>query len=137
MRALLFLFIFFPFIGFAQRDDDSKIIITLPDSIDLYKKVKIAMVNTDFIVKDNYNLDTLTTYSREFTDMPGHCIAIAILKNNTVTLFGFYSLKRIDWFGFTRSSNNFQKIIYFRGSKSWKLLMQIAKEIGSEITFSK
>ena len=137
MKCLLLFIVLLPAFASAQKSEDSKIIIKLADNIDLYKKVKIALVNADFIVKDNYNLDTLTTYSREFTSIPGHCIAIAVLKDNTVTISGFYSLKRIDWFGFTQSSNAFQKVLYFRGSKSWELLMQAAEGIGGQITFSK
>lgn len=121
----------------AQKADDSQISILVSDSTDLYKKVKIAMVNADFIVKDNYNMDTLTTYSREFSSIPGHCIAIAVLKSNTVRLTGFYSLKKLDWFGYSRSSGNFQKVRYFKGSKGWELLMQIAGGIGGDISFSK
>ena len=134
----LFLFLFqFPIFVIAQKNDDTKIIITLNDNADIYKKIKVALVNADFIVKDNYNLDTLTTYAREFTSMPGHCIAIAVLKENTVTINGFYSLKKMDWFGYTQSSNSFQKVMYYKGSKSWDLLMKVAEAIGGQITFSR
>lgn len=121
----------------AQKIEDSKIMVTLSDSVDLYKKVKIALVNTDFIVKDNYNLDTLTTYSREFTNMSGNCIAVAIIKGNTVSIYGYYSLKKLNWFGFTQSSNNFQKVLYYKSSKSWDLLVNVAEGIGGQISYSK
>jgi len=94
-------------------------------------------VNADFIVKDNYNLDTLTTYSREFTNMAGHCVAVAIINENTVTLTGFYSLKRLNFIGLTQSSNDFQKVMYYKSSKSWEVLMLIAEGIGGRIDFSK
>ncbi|MDX1937846.1 MAG: hypothetical protein SFU21_12060 [Flavihumibacter sp.] len=134
---LIILLSFFSLKTLAQKTEDSQIIITLPDNTDLYRKTKIAMVNADFIVKENYNIDTLTTYSREFTNIQGHCIAVAVIKKNTVTISGFFSLKRIDWFGYTKSSVNFQKVIYFKGSKGWNLLMQIAEGIGGEISFAK
>ena len=137
MKSILLFIILFPAFTKAQKAEDTKIIITLNDNVDLYKKVKIALVNTDFIVKDNYNLDTLTTYSREFTSFPGFCVTSAVLRNNTVTISGFYGLKRIDEFGYTQSNKNYQKIIYYRGSKSWELLMQVAEKIGGQITFSK
>ena len=137
MKLCALLLCLLPFFAVAQKIEDSQIIITLSDSTDLYKKVKIAFVNADFIVKDNYKLDTLTTYSREFTSMAGHCVAVAILKGNTVTLTGYYSLKKLDWFGFTQSSNNFQKVLYYKSSKSWDLLMKVAEGIGGQITFTK
>jgi len=137
MKLRLLLLAFLPICSTAQKVEDSQIIVTLPDSADLYKKVKIALVNADFIVKDNYKLDTLTTYSREFTSMAGHCVAVAILKGNTVTISGYYSLKKLDWFGFTQSSNSFQKVLYYKSSKSWDLLMKVAEGIGGQIAFAK
>ena len=137
MRYLLLLTLFLPFCINAQKLEDSKIIVTLSDSFDLYKKVKISLVNSDFIVKDNYNLDTLTTYSREFTNMSGNCIAVAIIKGNSVSISGYYSLKKLDWFGFTQSSNNFQKVLYYKSSKSWDLLVNVAEGIGRQISYSK
>ena len=137
MKIIFFLLLVFPFFVSAQKTEDSQIKITLPNNIDIYRKVKIALVNADFIVKDNYNLDTLTTYSREFTNMAGHCVAVAIINENTVTLTGFYSLKRMNFIGLTQSSNEFQKVMYYKSSKSWEVLMQVAEGIGGKIDFSK
>jgi len=137
MKLLVILLLLFPLVINAQKTEDTKIKITLPNSIDIYKKVKIALVNADFIVKDNYNLDTLTTYSREFTNMAGHCVAVAIINENKVTLTGFYSLKRLNFIGLTQSSNDFQKVMYYKSSKSWDVLMQVAEGIGGKIDYSK
>ena len=137
MIRLLLLLLFSSFLSNPQKIEDSKIIVTVPDTIGIYKKVKVALVNADFIVKDNYNLDTLTTYSREFTSMSGHCVAMAIIQGNTVTISGYYSLKRLDWFGFTQSSNSFQKVLYYKSSKSWDLLMKVAEGIEGKLSFAK
>jgi hypothetical protein len=137
MKLIFLLFIVSPLYTSAQKIEDTKIKIILIDTIDIYKKVKIALVNADFIVKDNYNFDTLTTYSREFTNMAGHCVIVAILKNNTVTLFGYYSLKRMNFIGLTQSSNDFQKIMYYKSSKSWDLLIQVAEGIEGKVSFDK
>ena len=137
MKIIFFLLLVFPFFVSAQKTEDSQIKITLPNNIDIYRKVKIALVNADFIVKDNYNLDTLTTYSREFTNMAGHCVVVAIINGNTVNLTGFYSLKRMNFIGLTQSSNDFQKVMYYKSSKSWEVLMQVAEGIGGKIDFSK
>ena len=126
-----------PFLVDAQKTEDTKIKITFSNSVDIYKKVKIALINADLIVKDNYNLDTLTTYSREFTNMAGHCVAVGIIHENTVALTGFYSLKRMNFIGLTQSSNDFQKVMYYKSSKSWEVLIQVAEGIGGKIDFSK
>jgi len=120
---------------FGQKSDDSKIIITINDSTGIYNKVKYSLVYYDFIVKDNGNRDTLTTYSNEFDGI--HCIVRAIIKDNTVTLTGVYGLKRINGWGYTQSPNDYNQIIYYKASESWRLLMKVANRIGGQITFSK
>ena len=137
MKLLIILLLLCPFLASAQKNEDTKIIVTLNDSIDIYKKVKIVLVDLDFIVKDNYNVDTLTTYSREFSNIPGQCRLTAIIKGNTVTISGIYGLIQIDDFGYTRSAKENKKIIYYKGSKGWELLKTVAERIGGQMTFSK
>lgn len=137
MKLFVILALLCPILVNAQKAEDTKIIVTLNDSIDIYKKVKIVLVDLDFIVKDNYNTDSLTTYSREFSNIPGQCRLTAIIKGNTVTLTGIYGLTKIDDFGYTRSAKETQRIIYYKGSKGWELLKTVAEKIGGQITFSK
>ena len=126
----------FPLFCIAQNFGDTKIAVTVTDSAELYKKAKIVLVNFDFIVKDNYNYDTLTTYAKEFSNLNGQCRIMAIIKNNTVTLSGIYGLKKIDDWGYTQSPKELQNIIYFKGSKSWALLKAIAEKLGDRLSFS-
>ncbi|MEO6723031.1 MAG: hypothetical protein ABIN67_21885 [Ferruginibacter sp.] len=124
-------------ISFSQEKFDSKIILTLKDTTGIYLNTKIAMVNSDFIVKDNYNKDTLTTYTRELNKMPGYIIARAVITGNTVTFTGVYGLKRINDWGYNSLPTNYNRIIYYKGSKTWLILMDIAKKITGEINFAK
>lgn len=119
----------------GQKNEDSKIIIKLDDSSGIYKKVKTALINSEFIVKDIESKDTLKTYSREYKGI--HCVAVAVINNNEVNLFGFYGLKKMDYIGFTHSPKGYKKILYFRGSKGWELLMQVAKQVGGNVTFER
>jgi hypothetical protein len=137
MKILCILLFLSPIFVSAQKVDDSKIIVTVIDNIDIYRKVKIALVDLDFIVKDNYNVDTLTTYSREFSNIPGACRLRAVIKGNTVTISGVYGLIQIDDFGYTRSAKENKKIIYYKGCKGWELLKTVAEKIGGQMTFSK
>ena len=58
---LLFIFLLLcPFLVEAQNNEDTKIIVTFNDNIDIYKKIKIALVDLDFIVKDNYKKNKAT-----------------------------------------------------------------------------
>ncbi|MEP7144922.1 MAG: hypothetical protein ABI707_18700 [Ferruginibacter sp.] len=122
--------------AFAQNKFDSKIIITVKDTTNLYKTVKIALVNFDFIVKDNYNDDTLTTYPKEIKIFKGMIMCRAILNEFTVTLTGVYGFKSVDFWGFTTLPDTYKRIIYYNGSKTWKLLLKIANKIPGELTYS-
>jgi hypothetical protein len=120
--------------SFSQKEGNLKIIIKLNDSVGIYNKVKYALVNSEFIVKDNGNKDTLTTYTQEFSGIFSKMTAI--IEGSTVTLSGVYGLKRLDDFGYTDSPQKYQTIIFYKGSQSWKLLRHVASLIGGEISFS-
>jgi hypothetical protein len=120
---------------FGQKNDDTKIIITINDSTGIYEKVKYSLVNNDFMVKDNGNRDTLTTYSMEYHGI--YCMARAIIKDYTVTLTGAYGLKKLDDWGYTQSPKSYNRIIYYKGSKGWKLLMEVANRMGGQLTYSR
>ncbi len=121
--------------SYSQKKEDSKIIVSVTDTAELYKRVKIALVNTDFIVKDNYNKDTLTTYPMEMKTIPGYALVKAIINGSTVTLSGVYGLMKINDWGYTVTPKNYQRIIYYKGSKTWKLIKQVADKLGGQITY--
>ena len=129
------LLVFFMTPLFSQKVDDTKIMITTDDTSDIYNRVKYSLVNSDFIVKDNGNKDTLTTYAREYSGI--YCIARAIIKGNTITLTGAYGLKKMDDWGYTQAPKNYKRIVYYKGSKSWKLLQKVADKINGKITYGK
>jgi hypothetical protein len=137
MRHILtILFVLISKIAFSQTDGDTKIIITINDNAGIYEKVKTALVTNDFIVKEEGNKDTLRTYPKELSNLNGYSIVNAILNDKQVIISGVYGLKKINDWGFTTSPKSYKRIIYFKGSKGWKLLMQIAQTIGREFRFS-
>lgn len=124
-------------LAFGQKNEDNKIIINLNDSIGIYEKVKYALVNNDFMVKDNGNKDTLTTYPRELNNMPGYVILKAEINGNKIILYGSYGLIKINDWGYTVTPKNYQRIIYYKGSKTWKLMLQVANKLGGNTSYSK
>jgi hypothetical protein len=62
---------------------------------------------------------------------------LILVKNNIVTLTGIYGLKRIDDWGYTQAPKNYTRVTYYKGSKTWKLLMQVANKLQGEIKFAK
>jgi len=136
MKATLILFIFFGLqTSYGQKSDDSKIVIKINDTSSIYQQVKYSLVNSNFIVKDNGNKDTLETYYQEYEGI--YCVAKAIIKGNTIILSGAYGLKKMDDFGYTQAPKGYNRITYFKGSKGWKLLMKVANKINGQITFEK
>lgn len=121
--------------AFSQKSGDSKLLIIIGDTIETYNKVKYALVNNNFQVKDNGNKDTLTTYSMEYDGI--HCMAKAIIKGDSIQLSGAYGLKRIDDWGYTQNPKKYKPILYYKGSKGWRLLAQVASKIGGQISYSK
>lgn len=123
--------------AFGQHTDDKNVLIKISDTSALYQRVKTALVKNDFIVKDDGNLDTLVTYPREFKMMPGYSIVKAKIIGNTVVLSGVYGMKKINDFGYTDQPKSYKPIVYFKGSKAWQLLLQIADLLNGEISYSK
>lgn len=117
----------------AQKNGNSKIVIEVKDTTSLYKKVKFAFIRSDFIVKD-LEIDTLQTYPREFLDNQ-YLIATAIISGNKVTLSGIYGSRKVNFFGAQTSARDFQKVVYYKGSVEWKLLILVADKIGGEYYF--
>lgn len=131
------IFLLLPFAVMAQKQEDTRVIISFSDTSDYYEKARIALVKNDFMVKDLGRKDSIFTYMRELKQMPGFAILIAAIDKDKVTLSGYYGTKRVNDFGYTASPKIYKPIVYFRGSKTWKLLLQVANDIGSSITFAK
>ena len=60
----LFIFLLLPAFTSAQKKRDSKIIVVLPDSVDVYLKVKDALIQNAFAIDVDRNNTILTTQPR-------------------------------------------------------------------------
>lgn len=125
-----------PALSHGQNYLDSKIVVTANYS-NIHERLKIALAKEDFIIKEDGNADTVTTYAREFKKIPGYAIARAEIKGHTITLTGVYGLKKINDWGYTTNPKNYKPILYYKGSHGWKLLMQIADKLDGKISYSK
>ncbi|MFZ1534287.1 MAG: hypothetical protein WAT14_08965 [Chitinophagaceae bacterium] len=139
-RTIIILIIFIPAMLLsqkckAQKKEDSKIIITVNNTENLYIRVKDIFVRLNFFVKDLSIRDSLITYPTEFNGV--YVIGFAAINGNTVTLSGLYGLKKIDEWGYTNSPKNFNKIIYYKGNREWRILNDIATFLGGTITYER
>lgn len=121
--------------AYGQKDWDSIIVIHPADTANLYKRVKHAFINMDFIVKD-LESDTLTTYPREF-ETNSYVIGKAIIKGNSIILKGTWGTRKQDYFGSSTAIRNYQRVYYYKKSVEWQLLFLVAKAIGGEMKFEK
>src|SRR6476620_9440458 len=127
MKILLLAAFLFPLLSFSQIYGDSKIIITVSDSSNIYSRVKESMIRNGFVVKDLLTRDTLFTYPRVYKGMN---IALrALVKGNRVTVTGYYSLKKMYDFGYAGESGNRKRIIYYDGALTWRLMEKVSREI--------
>lgn len=135
MRTILFaVLLLIAFSCHSQSYGDSKIIVTVSDSSDVFQKVKTSLVRNNFIVKDLPARDTLATYIREYNNM--FTAALAVINGNTVTISGIYNLKKVDDFGYNRPDKYRKRIVYSKGMKTWQLLMKVANGIGGDISYA-
>ncbi|HUR67346.1 MAG TPA: hypothetical protein VMZ03_13430, partial [Chitinophagaceae bacterium] len=121
--------------GNAQKEEDSKIIITVNNTENFYIRLKDIFIRANWYVKDLSIRDSLITYPTEFNGV--YIIGFAAIKGNTVTLSGLYGLKKIDEWGYTNSPKNFDKIIYYKGNREWRRLKEIANYLGGTITYER
>ncbi|MDB5203278.1 MAG: hypothetical protein JWQ27_2687 [Ferruginibacter sp.] len=121
----------------AQKDLDTKIIVTMSDTAGLYEKIRMAFVKSDFIVKDDRNPDTLTTYPAHIKSTT-YIKAFAALKNNTVTLWGYLGDSHGNLMGATvnPSAKDYKKIYYYKRDKYWNKLLSVAKMLGGSLSYS-
>ena len=74
MKLLVILLLLCPILALSQKNDDTKIIVTLDDSCFVPEKRRIRTCPfMDFIVKDNYHkLIHLRTYPENFLTSPAN-----------------------------------------------------------------
>lgn len=123
--------------AYSQSKFDTKIVVSVPDSANLYERVRLALIKNDFIVKDDGNKDTLSTYPVQLKTMAGSAVLWAVISGNNVELTGIYALNQLNYFGYSKPGRNSNRILYYRASKSWKILQKVAETIGGELTFKK
>lgn len=134
MKMIAYILLLLPLLSFSQIYNDSKIIVTLPDSSNVYAKVKESLVRNGFQVKDLLTRDTLFTYPRVYKGM--NVALRALITDNKVTITGYYSLKKMYDFGYAGESGNRKRIIYYPGALTWNLMLKVSREISSSLAFA-
>lgn len=121
--------------SFSQEKNSKKVIVTLSDTANIELKVKKAFAKNNLIVKEYIDSDTLSSFPSEQNGL--YTIVYAEIKDSNVILFGLYGLKRLDSFGYSHAANSYKRILYYKASKSWSVLMKVARSLGGEIYYLK
>jgi|SRR5215203_3161036 len=135
MKFVGLLIFFIPILTLGQKDGDKEIKIVVQASNGVYEKVKLTLVNSDFIIKEDGNKDTITTYSTEFNKI--HYVIRAHIQKDTISLTAFSSLGPINFWGQSKTPKKYKQISYYKGNGEWKILKQVADKLGEHISYSK
>jgi len=128
-KILLSLMLLQAFVCFSQKEFDSKIVLTVADTTsNLYEKAKMALLYQDLIVTENPSKDTLTAVERYFTPV-GFIITKVAVSGNKLIFWGIYGLVRITDWNYPKIPRDYNKIIYYKGSKSWRFMLERAKRM--------
>jgi len=137
MKNYLLFFLLLPVFSFAQKRGDTKIIIPVNSKDSITKKVKEAFAKNNFLIKDDGYKTVVTTYPKEFKNVPGYSMAKAEINGNTITLRGMYNITDSDDLNSNRDPKEYKPIIYYKGSHGWKLLMSVVSQLDGQVSFAK
>ena len=131
MKKMIFILLFLNgFVCFSQEMYDHKIIVTVEDSTGLYQKAKESLTNRDyFIVRENPSHDTLMIFTRHYFVNMGYVIALATVSGNRVIFWGGHGFRQVREKVYGRIPEYYEVISYYKESKSWFMLGEMAKTI--------
>jgi len=139
MKIFLSAFFILQFlVSYSQKNLDTRITVTVEDTIDLLSAVKLAFVNSDFVVKDNHRVDTISTYPLNIKSTT-YMSVLAFINGNTVEFWGYIADTHSNLLGATilPPSKEYTKIFYFKNDRYWKKLLSIAKNLNGNISYGK
>lgn len=122
--------------SYSQKKGDSEITVTLSDTVMIYENIANAFSKSGFVMKDEYNKDTLTTKANSIFNPSGYAIMRAIISGNTVTLNGWYKAQQYGAMIETNKESpnlkNYNRIIYYKNSSTWRLMNEVAEYLKNE-----
>ena len=122
---------------YAQKVEDNRITVTVIDTVNIYQRTRQAIVNTNFIIREDSKKDTLLTSSERIDNTSIFVTARIVINNNLVEITGAYGLGYEDFWGFPSWPKGYKRVIYFKESEAWKVLRRIAIKLDGKISFSR
>lgn len=121
---------------YSQKEGNTKIIATVGDTIGLYEKIRLSLVKANFVVRDDRNPDTLTTYPRD-TKPLGYVTLRVAINGNAVTFWGYTAGRYANYMGYTTAPREFKRILYYNNDrgKAWKIMRQQALKLSDTFSY--
>jgi hypothetical protein len=123
--------------AFGQKEDDNLIVVTVSDTTKLYERVRHAITYSDFIIREDSKKDTLISYSEKIDASTIYVIVKVVINNNKIEISGGYGLGLEDFWGYPAWPKSYERIVYYKGSESWRKLRRIAIKLDGKMEFSK
>jgi hypothetical protein len=142
MKVLLFL-VFFPVICFGQQKKDSKIIVTVQDTANLFDRVTLQLYERGYTLEQkDQALGFLSTTEKPLPKATGSIKVKAIMKDSTITFSAVQALDfEVQLFG-TKMQRTFEPVHYIGAKnsinmKAWNELQAIAELFTGRIYYGK
>lgn len=110
----------------VQSQRHTKIIVTLPDTSNIYQHTKEALIKNYFQVMELSSKDSIQTYPIQISDAPGYMVAFAAIEGNQITISGVYSFKKMEKEHYISGDAEYKPINNFNKNARWKRLEKIA-----------
>jgi hypothetical protein len=135
-RVFLILLLLQTHVCFSQNEFDRKIIVAAYDSTGLFEKTREALLDKDYIVKEDRTQGSLTIFTRNYLPT-GYIVARVMISGNRAVFFGVYGSRKIKEWKNDSIPKNYYEIVYYKGSKNWRELLKMVRCISGEVSFSR
>ena len=129
---------FRPHFSFSQKYLDRKITVNYVDTSKLYERLRLRFIKEGYIIQEDHNPDTITTYPRDKRPL-GYMHVIAAIRGDKVTFWGYWASRERNVAGDSRMPINYKPVIYYEHNAGigWRELRKVAATLGSNYDYGK
>lgn len=142
MKTVFTFFVLFVSVGsFGQKRGDNKIVVTVSDTSDLFRRVALVLVDKGYSLdKKDKELGYITTEPKKLTKWRPEMKITAQIRDSRIILSGFADTKGKLAVDGLHSSGTFDPIVYASNgsimSYCWNELVDLGKKLGT-LSFTK
>jgi hypothetical protein len=140
---LSFSFLLWALTSFSQEKKDSKIIVTVSDTTNLFNRLALAFYEKGYSLENkDQQLKVIFTNEKHIDKSARSMKIMALIKDSNIVFSGVQALDIEQKILGTKLERVFEPVLYRRDKGSdfyvcWQEIESIAKQFGTNITFSK